>query len=718
LILSRSTKTYKEKNMMDLRFARHFYSIAALALITTCFCLPRVLSDGGVAYAQEGVEVLTHGPVHEAFAEPVEFDPQDGMLVQVPPPEPIEELPPDQIPDGEDVEWIPGYWAWDDDMNDYIWISGVWRTPPPGNEWVPGYWVRTSQGYQWVSGYWTSAEQDEVEYYPEPPAAVESGPNSYAPSPDHSWIPGHWIWSYGRYVWRPGYWEEMYPDWVYVPPHYKWTPRGYIFVGGYWDYAVPRRGILFAPVYFDFRVGMRHGFRYSPIMVINLDIFLDSLFFRPRYNHYYFGDYYDPYYYQRGFLPWFSPHSKRYGYDPIYAHQRWKHRHDRDWERRMKDRYTHRRDHRDARPSRRLPSMAEMRAKGWKTKDGRHIVAKPLEYVSENRDTSWRFKYLDRDGRKRFDKRDKDFRKYRKDRHDWETRDKGRHLDKSARGFEPVKIKRPRSPVKSKSMDRFDDKKAPPSRYKAHRPDSDVKPLKRKDDYDRPGSRDKDAGTTWKPDDRRSKPDEGRTRGDDKRWRPDDRQKKPDQGRTRDKGKAWKPDDRQKKPERGKIKDDDKRRPGNDRSLKKDEGRMSPAYRADEPKEKARKKDKSGGRPKEMRPVSKDKGKMPEDKGRVTRNKGHKPEGALQPKKDKVKRSQGKGRITGEQRQQPAEKVKAVPTREKKPQQKVKRSPNRQRPKEDKGEKYRNKRPMMGDGEEDKQDEEQNKRGGRGKWSD
>ena len=509
------------ENIMTTRLARYFCLFATLALIVTGFGLPRFMGHGA-AHAQEGVEPLSHGPVHEAFAESVEYDPQEGMTVSQPPPEPIEELPPDQMPEGEDMEWIPGYWAWDDDMNDYIWVSGVWRTPPPGREWVPGYWVGGPQGYQWVSGYWGRSGVEETEYLPEPPESVESGPNSYAPSPEYSWIPGSWIWSRGRYVWRPGYWAEMNPDWVWIPAHYEWTPRGYVFVGGYWDYSVPRRGILFAPVYFGFNMRMRHGFYYSPFMVINLDILFDSLFLRPSYHHYYFGDYYDDYYYKRGFYPWFSPHAKRHGYDPIYAHQRWKHRNDRDWERRLEGDYRHRRDHRDARPSRKLPGMDDLRMKGWKTKDGRRIVAKPLDYVSRNQDTSWRFRSVGKDERKRMDQREKDFRVYRKNRHDWETKRTGAPDDKSFRGFETGKIKTPRSPIKSRSRDQFEEKKAPPSRYKAPKPDPHVEPLKRRDDFDRRDSGGKDSNRGWKqPDDRKNKGDDRGFKDDDK-WRPKD----------------------------------------------------------------------------------------------------------------------------------------------------------------------------------------------------
>src|SRR5262249_29046772 len=77
----------------------------------------------------EGVEVLARGPVHEAFAEPTEPRPQASPIVTKPPPEPVQEIPPEERPEGDDVEWIPGYWAYDDESQDYLWVSGFWREP-------------------------------------------------------------------------------------------------------------------------------------------------------------------------------------------------------------------------------------------------------------------------------------------------------------------------------------------------------------------------------------------------------------------------------------------------------------------------------------------------------------------------------------------------------------------------------------------------------------
>src|SRR5512146_973277 len=80
---------------------------------------------------QEQPEVLTSGPVHEAFAEPVSLQAQAGLVVAEEPPAKIAEVPPDERPQGVQFVWVPGYWAWDAGRHGYTWVSGCWRAAPP-----------------------------------------------------------------------------------------------------------------------------------------------------------------------------------------------------------------------------------------------------------------------------------------------------------------------------------------------------------------------------------------------------------------------------------------------------------------------------------------------------------------------------------------------------------------------------------------------------------
>ena len=101
------------------------------------FAQPATPAPPAPANAEQAVQVLTRGPVHEAFAETVTFDPEPGIVVPKAPPAAIEEVPPEQRLKGANVAWIPGYWAWDDEREDFLWVSGIWRDLPPGRQWVP-----------------------------------------------------------------------------------------------------------------------------------------------------------------------------------------------------------------------------------------------------------------------------------------------------------------------------------------------------------------------------------------------------------------------------------------------------------------------------------------------------------------------------------------------------------------------------------------------------
>lgn len=465
---------------MKVRHFRQLWMVISLVAISTGFGLAQaVAAQEDQADVEKGMEVLTRGPVHEAFAQTVTFDPQPGIVVQKAPPDTIEEVPPEQKPEGANVAWIPGYWAWDDERSDFIWVSGIWRTLPPGRQWMPGYWAKSEQGFQWTSGYWADIKVGESEYLPEPPDTVEVGPNINAPSPEYSWIPGCWVWHLGRYAWRPGYWAKMRLDWVWVPSYYVWTPRGYIFVDGYWDYTVGRRGFLFAPVYFHSRMYTQRGFYYSPAILIDLTVFTDCLFLRPRYNHYYFGDYYAAHHYREGIYPWFSLHARRYGYDPIYAHQRWEHRRDREWEQRLKVKFRERRDHEEARPMRRLATPGELSTKGGKSRDQRVFVATPLDRMKKSKGTSWRFQSLNKQERDQIGQRGQELRKFREKRQELETKAPDRRTTSPSKGFEPPRARLPRSPIVAKSAERLGKKQAPPKRYDAPRPDPNVEPVGR-----------------------------------------------------------------------------------------------------------------------------------------------------------------------------------------------------------------------------------------------
>ena len=340
------------------------WTVGLVVIVSLCL----VFMDGGrAAFAWQdpppsdpagiGAQTLTQGPLHEAFAGPVVFDPTAGPLIPKPPPKPIEEMPPDQKPEGENVQWISGYWAWDDARNDFLWVSGIWRNLPPGRQWVPGYWSEAAGGFRWVPGTWTTIAAGNapspVEYLPAPPASIEAGPSSPQPAASAVWTPGHWAWVGDHYAWRPGFWTAFQPNFLWVPAHYVWTPGGYLFVPGYWDRPIVRRGTLFAPVYFNQAVYLQPSYVYTPSIGLLATALVTSLFVRPSCQHYYFGDYYAASNFQLGIYPCYSFHQSRYGYDPIFAHYAVTQvREDPRWLDHIHNEYLYRRDNPDARPAR------------------------------------------------------------------------------------------------------------------------------------------------------------------------------------------------------------------------------------------------------------------------------------------------------------------------------------------------------------------------------
>lgn len=56
---------------------------------------------------------------------------------------------------GSGYLWVPGYWGWSPDYDDYYWVPGTWLLPPqPGLLWTPGYWAFSGGVYGWYPGFW------------------------------------------------------------------------------------------------------------------------------------------------------------------------------------------------------------------------------------------------------------------------------------------------------------------------------------------------------------------------------------------------------------------------------------------------------------------------------------------------------------------------------------------------------------------------------------
>ena len=450
------------KTKEELMNLKNYFCVSGIAAIA----IGGGIWGAGVSTAwaietSQGMEVMTRGPVHEAFAETVAFDPAPGIIVTQQPPALIEEVMPDQRPAGDNVAWIPGYWGWDEDQNDFLWISGIWRNLPPGREWVPGYWSAVDSGHQWTSGYWQDAEAAEVSYLPEPPRSVERGPNIAASSNDQTWIPGSWQYRQDRYAWRAGYWVTARENWCWTPSYYRWAPRGYVYVDGYWDYPVVNRGVIFAPVRFQRSYYEQPDFYYSPQTVISLSVFSNHLFLRPNYGHYYFGDYYEPRY-RDNYYASYDYGSRYRGYDPIYAYNRWENRRDGNWDRERQDYYEYRRDHAEARPPRTWAALNE-RPERDRERGDFAVADRYDRVVDSHKDGRNRFQTVSNDERQRFVSQKNEIRNYGRERQQREVSGARAKGDSEGR-TQATREKAIRSPLASKPSDRSEKNGGPPER--------------------------------------------------------------------------------------------------------------------------------------------------------------------------------------------------------------------------------------------------------------
>ena len=398
--------------------------LAALEMVTMTLLSvlgslrPLEAQETTVTAADESTEVLTRGPIHEAFAEQYNVDPTPGITVAKRPPEPITEVPPEQVPEGENVVWIPGYWAWDDEAERHLWISGLWRVLPPDQRWVPGYWAEVDGGFQWISGFWTAEETGEINYLPQPPESLENGPNVAMPSEDYFWVPGCWLYDNSVYQWRPGYWAACYDDWIWVPERFVWTPHGCILVNGYWDYRLPHRGVLFAPVSFHHDYYATPFVRYTPSVVVDTSLLLIHLFVRPRCHHYYFGDYYDHRYSAFGISPWHGYHNHRRHYDPVFTYYKWHYgRHGMDIAGRMRSWHDYFERHEDHRPPHTLAAQINF-AKHHRNDDyAKHsLLSRRLDDFVRQSDSGHDFHRLGDDDRQRWSQSAKRLRGIERDR--------------------------------------------------------------------------------------------------------------------------------------------------------------------------------------------------------------------------------------------------------------------------------------------------------------
>lgn len=306
-------------------------AIFVAGLATTAHAQVDAPPPTGGAQASADIEVVTRGPIHEAFGSTLQLNPVQGAVADRAPPSPIEEVPPEVKPSGENVLWIPGYWGWDAETKDYLWVSGIWRASPPNSRWVPGYWKPGDRGAQWYSGFWMKADAETLVYMSAPPKSIERGPAAPGETDSQFYVPGSWEPNGDKYRWRPGYWAPYQQNWVWTPSRFVATASGHVFVPGFWDHQLNSRAQLFAPI----RIGRTASanasvaanataaLRYVPSQVLDVKQLQLHLFTQANANGYLFGNYYDESHAKMGIRPWFDQRNPASVVDPLIGYTNW-----------------------------------------------------------------------------------------------------------------------------------------------------------------------------------------------------------------------------------------------------------------------------------------------------------------------------------------------------------------------------------------------------------
>lgn len=253
-------------------------------MLYIAYLLSATSTLGAVAQHDDG---STIGPIHEAFAQPVERSEFPSVNVRKRPDGPLHDAPAAIKPSTPAAIWIPGYWGWDNRGGDFIWVTGVWRIPPPGMRWVPGYWNQTGDDWQWVRGFWFPHDQPRLRYLPPPPPPKEE-PDLDELDDDQFAVRGYWTHAGGQYVWNRGFKARRKQGWQWIPTRYTWTPAGSIYLPGFWDYELKRRGLLFGPLPAtpEGPVSGAGPVLRAPKLAIDLARLSEVLMARPDYGHY------------------------------------------------------------------------------------------------------------------------------------------------------------------------------------------------------------------------------------------------------------------------------------------------------------------------------------------------------------------------------------------------------------------------------------------------
>jgi len=258
-------------------------------------------------------------PIHEAFAQPAAPTLDSAVVVTKKPPEPIEELPPDVKPEGDNVVWLPGYWAFDSEARPISFGSAA--SGATFRRAVSGWRILDAgrHGFRWTPGYWSESTPQQT-YYP-PPAGSRRGRAPPAPNDDSFMSPDMDLPRHALHV-AAGLLDRASPRLDVDAAALLVDTAGYIFVDGFGTTSSVVGASCSAPTYFGRGISRLED-RISHRNVIGVRPARASLFIRPTVGAYYFGDYYGPRYVGLGYTPWLDYRYRGRNVDPAWSYYAW-----------------------------------------------------------------------------------------------------------------------------------------------------------------------------------------------------------------------------------------------------------------------------------------------------------------------------------------------------------------------------------------------------------
>jgi hypothetical protein len=196
-----------------------------------------------LSYSLCAEPVFNQLPIHEAFVTSNHENYNPKIITTSPPQDKNESIP--QKPFNEAI-WIKGYWSWIEEINQFLWVCGVWRKPPLNYQWIEGSWVKNGSGWSWQEGFWSEKPRNSITYINQtPPYSITDAATS-KPQDNYFYIPGYWSYSNGSYNWLKGTWSSLNPNWILTPAKYVWRSEGFVFCPLFWDYPLDERGIAYS----------------------------------------------------------------------------------------------------------------------------------------------------------------------------------------------------------------------------------------------------------------------------------------------------------------------------------------------------------------------------------------------------------------------------------------------------------------------------------------